>query len=140
VKQVGGSEALRLTRGPGDKSTPAFAPDGTQIAFHSDQDGGGIYVVSALGGPARRIVPQGQRPQFSPDGNWIAYWVDAGFFGMPNGSGIYIVPSGGGEARRLRSDFAAAQDPVWAPDGKHLLFLGNRNEKLSLEGEEGVDW
>jgi len=28
--------------------------------------------------------------------------------------------------------------PTWAPDGKHLLFLGNRSDSLS--GEQSIDW
>jgi hypothetical protein len=140
VKQVGGGEPLRLTRDPADDHEPAFSPDGTTVAFRSEREGGGIYIVPALGGPARRITVGGRRPQFSPDGSWIAYWVGGGFFGTSSGDRIYVVPSGGGEARQLRSDFAAANEPVWAPDGKHLLFLGNPNEKVSREGEESVDW
>ena len=141
VKQVGGGEAIRLTRDPADDRGPAFSPDGTMIAFRSEREGGGIYIVPAWGGPARRIAPKGWRPQFSPDGNWIAYSVGGEyFFGTRGDCRIYVVPSGGGEPRQLRSDFAAAMDPVWAPDGNHLLFLGNRDEKLSREGEEGVDW
>ena len=140
VKQVGGGEPIRLTRDPADDYQPAFSPDGTQIAFGSEREGGGIYVVSALGGPARRIAQRGQRPQFSPDGNWIAYQVGGIFWGTRGDCKIYVIPSGGGEPRQLQTDFAAALGPVWAPDGRHLLFLGNRDEKLSREGEEGVDW
>jgi hypothetical protein len=64
VRQVGGGEPMRLTRGPADNPQPAFSPDGTQIAFRSGEAGGGISVVSTLGGTARRIAPEGQRPQF----------------------------------------------------------------------------
>jgi Tol biopolymer transport system component len=70
----------------------------------------------------------------SVGGTWLACLALA----MP--ARIYVVPSAGGELRRVQSDFAAATDPVWAPDGKHLLFLGNRDEKLSREGEESIDW
>jgi Tol biopolymer transport system component len=137
VRQVGGGEPLRLTRDPADDYEPAFSPDGTTIAFGSEREGGGIYVVSALGGPARRIAPEGQRPEFSPDGNWITYGVHKGCI-ITNACRIYVVPSAGGQPRRLRSDFAAAAYPIWSPDGTHLLFFGNRDEKLPME--DSIDW
>jgi Tol biopolymer transport system component len=141
VKQVGGGEPLRLTRDPADEREPSFSPDGTTIAFRSEREGGGIYVVSALGGPARMIVPQGRRPRFSPDGRSIAYWVGnderGATFNVRNGSRIYVVPSAGGTPRQLRRDFGAAAVPAWSPDGSHLIFVGNGDEKLS---PEGMDW
>jgi serine/threonine protein kinase len=140
VRQVGGGEPLRLTRGPGDKHEPTFSPDGTTIAFRSEQEGGaGIYVVSALGGTPRRIVPKGDQPQFSPDGNWLTYSLQLGScFSTRNLCRIYIVPSGGGEPRQLRPDFAAVLYAVWLPGGKDVLFLGSPDEKLPEE--QGFDW
>jgi eukaryotic-like serine/threonine-protein kinase len=142
VRQVGGGEPIRLTRDPADDHEPTFSPDGTTVAFRSERLGGGIYVVSALGGPARIIAPEGRRPQFSPDGHWIAYYV-GDIEGVPilnirDYCRIYVVPSAGGTPRQLRSDFAAAALPGWSPDGRHLLFLGNPDEKLPLE--ESIDW
>ena len=142
VRQIGGGEPIRLTQDGADEHEPAFSPDGTMIAFRSEKDGGGIYVVSALGGTPRKIASEGQRPRFSPDGSQIAYWVGgigggAGFSSR-NSCRIFLVASTGGAPRQLRSDFAGAAYPEWAPDGKHLLFLGNRDEKLSPD--ESIDW
>jgi serine/threonine protein kinase len=141
VKQVAGGEPLRLTRDPADDHEPAFSPDGTQIAYRSEREGGGIYLVSALGSPERKIVANGRRPQFSPDGNWIAYYagdIAAARLKIRNTSSIYVVASAGGSPKQLQPDFANAAYPVWSPDGKHLLFIGNRDEKLA--SEEGIDW
>lgn len=140
VQQVGGGEPLRLTQGPGDKREPAFSPDGTTIAFHSEQDGG-LYVVSTLGGVGRKIAPDGRQPRFSPDGKWVAYWVgslEGSNLSVPNLCRMYVVSSSGGTPKRLRPDFTAAVDPIWSQDGLYLLFLGNRDEKLSPE--ESLDW
>ncbi len=144
VQPVGGAEAIRLTRDPADDFAPSFSPDGRTIAFRSEREGGGIYVVSALGGEARKIAPYGRRPKFSPDGKWIAYWIgtEAGdtssFFMGPGRGKIYIVPSAGGPPQELQPEFAAAGYPIWAPDSKHLLFLGNRDPNAYHEGT--IDW
>jgi eukaryotic-like serine/threonine-protein kinase len=141
VRQIGGGEPIRLTRDAADEHEPAFSPDGTTVAFRSERQGGAIYVVSALGGPARIVALEGRRPQFSPDGHWIAYYVggiEGPSLNIRNNCRIYVVPSAGGTPRQLRSDFAAAALPSWTPDGRHLLFLGNPDEKLPLE--ESIDW
>jgi eukaryotic-like serine/threonine-protein kinase len=132
VQQTGQSQPLRLTNDPGDDYDPAFSPDGTRIAFRSDRGGGGIYVVPALGGPARLIAKGGRRPRFSQDGKSIAFW--AGGMGnsfLPGSTSVYVVNADGGEAQRVHSEFAAIRHPAWMPDGR-LLFVGR--------WEADVDW
>ncbi|NWF83477.1 MAG: protein kinase [Bryobacteraceae bacterium] len=141
VKQVGGGEPLRLTLDPADEREPDFSPDGTKVLFRSSREGGGIYLVSTLGGPARRIASGGRRPRFSPDGMWIAYGSagDAVVgFDTRWSYRTYIVPSTGGTARQIQPDFAGVGYPVWTREGQHLLFLGIRDEKLPKEGN--LDW
>ena len=41
---------------PADDWMPSFAPDGSRLVFRSERDGGGIYLVNLLGGPARKLV------------------------------------------------------------------------------------
>jgi eukaryotic-like serine/threonine-protein kinase len=149
VQQVGGAEAIRLTRDAADSYDPSFSPDGRRIAFRSERDGGGIYVIPTLGGEARRIAALGRRPRFSPDGNWIAYWIGSGNAGflLPGHAKIYVAPSAGGTSRELRPEFASAGSPIWTPDSRHLLFLGNRDPKVFTEpvgsplpAETPIDW
>ena len=142
VRQIDGGEPIRMTKDPADEFEPTFSPDGTVIAFRSEREGGGIYIVSALGGAPRKIADEGRRPRFSPDGGLIAYWsgtIGAGAaFSTDNYCRIYVVASIGGPPRQVRPDFVGAAYPEWAPDGKHLLFLGNRDEKLPVD--ENIDW
>ncbi len=127
VQQLGGSgEPTRLTNHPADDSEPHFSPDGRTIAFRSEREGGGVYLVPALGGDSRRLVKSGRRPRFSPDGSLVAYWVGPSSR-SPIGE-IGVVSALGGEPRRLAADLGEALYPIWSPDGTHLLFAGSRQD------------
>ena len=128
------SNPIRLTGHEANDYEPAFSPDGKSLAFRSDRDGGGIFMMPTLGseeGRAPRLVaPAGRRPRFSPDGQWIAYWRGDRHFG----GRTFIVQSTGGAPRPVLPHFRAARDPIWSPDGKHLLLIGQ-----GPEDREG-DW
>jgi eukaryotic-like serine/threonine-protein kinase len=125
VKQVNGGEPVRLTHDESDDHEPVFSPDGSKIAFRSERDGGGVYLISVLGGLERLIAPQGRRPQISPDGRYLAYFIRKPSSGLEE-SAIHIVPLAGGTPRELQPEFAYAESPVWSPGGNHLLFLGSK--------------
>ena len=127
VQQVPGGEPIRITTDEADDREPSFSPDGSKIVFQSDREEGGIYVVSALGSQPRLLAQNGHSPQFSPDGEWIAYYFGGAFLSLGK---MYVVPMGGGPPRPIQPEFYDARYPVWSPDGKHLLFLGRR---------EGID-
>jgi serine/threonine protein kinase/Tol biopolymer transport system component len=133
VQELAGGSAIQLTRHPADDEEPSFSPDGSRIAFYSSRDGGGLYVIPVLGGEERLVVPHGRRPRFSPDGRQIAYWVGNPTNTAPSGK-IYVVSSGGGAPKQLAADFADARQPVWATDGRSILFDGTRGAR------EPADW
>jgi TolB protein len=56
-------------------ATPAWSPDGEQIAFSSNRDGmENIWVMDRKGGNMRQITKKGgMYPRFSPDGKLIVY-------------------------------------------------------------------
>ena len=144
VQPVGSADPVRLTQGNMDSYAPAFSPDGRTVAFRSERAGGGIYTISVRGGEARLVAPFGRRPKFSPDGKWIAYWVgretgdNTGFFMVPGAGKTYVVSATGGASREIQPKFAATGYPLWTRDGRHILFLGNRNPNEYNEGT--VDW
>jgi serine/threonine protein kinase len=126
-QQIATGEAIRLTSHPADESEPSFSPDGSRLAFRSERDGGGIYVVSAFGGEPRLIAREGRRPRFSPDGTEIAYWVATG--PVPYIGKSFTVPAVGGTPTPIAPSFASVRYPVWAPDGKRVMFVGARDQK-----------
>ncbi|CAM2010803.1 S41 family peptidase [Acanthopleuribacter pedis] len=106
--------------------------------IHQDQivfvAGGDLHLVSAQGGVAKRLTSHPGRelfPKFSPDGKWIAFSAEY------NGTRqVYVMSAEGGAPRQLTYYNDVGPMPPrggfdyqvmdWSPDGKHILFRGNR--------------
>ena len=93
----------------------------TQMVFAY---GGYLWSVPRDGGDARQLTTGGHEggPVFSPDGKWLA------FTGQYDGNvDVFVMPAEGGEPRRLtwhpQQDVAVS----WTPDGKHVLFISDRD-------------
>ena len=55
--RLDGSAVTRVTSGPGVKTSPAFSPDGSLLAFSAELDGNlDVYVTEAAGGVPRRLT------------------------------------------------------------------------------------
>jgi Tol biopolymer transport system component len=123
VQQLSGGTPIQLTSGDADNTEPSFSPDGQLVAFRSERDGGGVYVVPALGGEARLIARQGRGARFSPDGKKIAYSTDgAGTTGR-----IFLVDlKGDPKPQPFHPEFMMARSPLWSPDGQSIFFVGVR--------------
>jgi Tol biopolymer transport system component len=141
LQRIAGGQPLRLTDAPADERQPDFSPDGRLIAFRSNRDGGGVYVMPSLGGNARLVAEHGRRPRFSPDGRNIAYWAGPWLSAQgprAPGSAVFVVPATGGTPRRVAEGFVTARDPIWSPDGQSLLFFGRKSADETASGR--FDW
>jgi serine/threonine protein kinase len=137
VQPARGGPARRLTTNPADDVEPAISFDGKLVAFRSERDGGGIYIMQSDGTGERLLAPGGRNPAFSPDGRWIAYWTGLRDDSAPSARLFLISPSGG-SPQRVAADFADARYPVWNTKGNLMLFEGCRQNASPLS--TCADW
>ena len=120
-----GGHEIQLTSDGAQNFEPAWSPDGQYIAYHS-RDRGGIWIVPALGGVARRLTEFGSKPAWSRDGSMIAFQSEAirdlngSAYGALPPSTIWTAPSRGGDARQITQ--------VGTPQGGHsspTFYIGD---------------
>src|SRR6266581_4867882 len=63
LQRVGGKNPINLTKdSSADDTQPAFSPDGERIAFRSEREGGGIFLIGATGESVKRLTDSGYNP------------------------------------------------------------------------------
>ena len=127
VQQMAGGQPLKIL-GPRFNFLQSLSPDGSRVVFSSFENGGGTYVLPALGGVPKRVGPLGHLPSFSPDGKWVLYSRYP-----PDRRRIYVVSAEGGEPRQLHPEFDTAQWAMWAPDGDNYFFFGRTSPREDLD-------
>lgn len=123
-----------VSGGPGwDEISPSYSPDGDRVAFNSNRFGVGspqIMVMSAEGGDPQTVSPYTygsggyySAPDWNPLNDLIA------FHGRVRRGTYHILVADLDQAgRRIRQLTWEGnnEDPSWAPDGRHLVFIGER--------------
>ena len=139
VQQWNLTDAKQLTSNAADEYAPSFNRQGTQLIYRSEQDGGGLYQISTLGGDPVLVVPQGRDGHFSPDGEWLVYWKGEFGSGLLEGSAqTFVLWCHGGQPTGQPDVFPPGFDvaayPIWSPTENTILFFGRKH------GEKEGDW
>jgi Tol biopolymer transport system component len=125
-----GDNPTRLTNHAAFDFDPAWAPDGSKIAFISDRDAVGvpiheIYVMDADGSDPVNLTnnptASDDSPNWSPDGSKIVFTRR-----QNNNSDIFVMNADGSGQKRLTKKAAFDGMPAWSPDGTKIVFTSTR--------------
>ncbi|HXA77807.1 MAG TPA: winged helix-turn-helix domain-containing protein [Candidatus Acidoferrales bacterium] len=128
---IPGGKEVQITSDGGGNVQPAWSPDGNLIVYHSASRGG-LWVIPALGGTARKLADFGSHPSWSRDDQWIAFQSSvsddfgADSSGILPPSAIWVIRPDGTDARQITPPghpLGAYGAPSWSPDSKHIVFV-----------------
>jgi len=131
VMSVTDGEVINITEHPGLDQFQTWSPDGTQVLFASDRDGGlTLYTVGVEGGEATRLTAidsANGEPSWSPDGSKIAFMSN-----RDEDIEVYVMEADGSNPTRLTESQGFDGYPRWSPDGSKIAFLSGRDDNAEI--------
>ncbi len=112
---------VRVTTHEADDSQPDWSPDGNRVAFRSDRGKGGIFITPATGGADVPVADFGYRPQWSSDGQIIAFTksIIAGL-----STSLYVVsPDERASPRLVQTPGTNGGAFGWRPGSHEIVIL-----------------
>ena len=158
TQRVGGFNAQNLTESfSGDDTQPAFSPDGQYIAFRSERDGGGVFVMGASGESVRRLSDRGKayHPAWSPDSQEVIYTEEKVI--DPRIRQVLAHRLWAVNIKTLEKRIVTTMDvaqPQWSPNGHRLAYWASDEKTqrdiwtmsatgdsaVQVTNDEAIDW
>jgi TolB protein len=119
--------------------SPAWSPDGGQLAYVSFESRKPVIYVHDVGTGKRRLIANfkgsNSAPAWSPDGQTLAVTLS-----RDGGSQLFLLSAAGGEPRRLIQSPSIDTEPAFSPDGKSIYFVSDRGGspqvyKVAISGQ-----
>jgi Tol biopolymer transport system component len=145
VRMIGSGEPIRRTTDAADDFSPAWSPDGKQIAFLRNLGSSRLAVIlmPPFSGAERRLADvQGTPGNYSGQMTLAWHLPEGKHLAVRDGRALVLVSVETGEKQPLTTPPATAFDfhPAFSPDGRSLIFArGNVQAsdlyRLSLDAD-----
>ena len=125
VADSDGANALPALRSKEPIISPAWSPDGKQLAYVSFEARKPIVYVHTVATGCRRAVANfrgnNSAPAFSHDGKRLAVALS-----REGSTQIFLINTDGSGVQRFSRSLAIDTEPVFSPDGRYLYFTSDR--------------
>lgn len=125
VADADGENAQAALTSPEPIISPAWSPNGMQLAYVSFESRKPVVYVHDVATGKRRLIANfrgsNSAPAWAPDGRTLAVTLS-----RDGGSQLYTLDAGGGEPRRLTQSSSIDTEPIYSPDGKSIYFVSDR--------------
>lgn len=125
VADADGENAQSALSSPEPIISPAWSPNGAQLAYVSFESRKPVVYVHEVASGRRRLIANfrgsNSAPAWAPDGRSLAVTLS-----RDGGSQLYTIDANGGEPRRLMQSSGIDTEPTYSGDGRTIFFVSDR--------------